>query len=79
MKIAQQKIYLSMNFYTVHPFREYSPEIELRALQYLLGRLVEREKYEVAELVKQRIHKVKQQLTTNKTWCVLKEISHCLN
>jgi hypothetical protein len=75
----QQKIYLSTNFYTVHPFGKCTPEIELRALQYLLGRLLEQEKYEVAALVKERIHKVKQQLITNKTWCVLKEINYCLN
>jgi len=77
--MIKQKIYLSTKFYANHPFRECGPEMELIALNYLLGRLVEQEKYEVAALVKKRIHKVNQQLITNETWCVLKEIKLLLN
>ena len=63
-----EKIYLSTRFYTNHPFKELKPEMELRGLQYLLGRMVEQEKYEVAELVKHRIHKVQQQQLIIESW-----------
>ena len=74
-----RKIYHSTKFYAGQPFRELSPEIELKALQYLLGRMLEEEKYEVVIIVRERIHDIQQQLITEATWCVLKEIKLSLN
>lgn len=79
VRMKGERIYLSTRFYTNHPFKECSPEIELKGLQYLLGRLVEQEKYEIASMVKERIHIVKQQLIHEQTWCVLKGIRFSLN
>jgi len=75
----KQKIYLSTKFYAGRPFRELEPEVELKALQYLLSRLVEQEKYEVATIAKERINEIQQQLITEATWCILKEIKLSLN
>lgn len=53
--------------------------MELRGLNHLLNRLVSQENYEVAELVRLRIHRVEQQLITKETWCELKGIRFSLN
>ncbi len=53
--------------------------MELTGLQHLLHSLVSQENYEIAELVKQRIHRVEQQLITKETWYVLRGIRFSLN
>ena len=58
----KSKLHLNTQFCLSRPLKDWNREMELKGLQYLLERLVKQEKYEVAELARQRIHEVKQQM-----------------
>ena len=76
----EKKIFLSARFYIAHPFKDFNRQMELRGLQYMLERLVEQEKYGVAEYVRKRIHEIEQQQLIIVPWqYALRETKFSLN
>lgn len=72
-------IYVNKWFYAGDPFKGYDPRVEIEALNYLLERMLDQGKFEVAGIIKDRLNNIEQQLITKQSWCILMEVSWSLN
>ncbi|HWY98055.1 MAG TPA: hypothetical protein VNY36_03115 [Bacteroidia bacterium] len=76
---SKNPIYVNKQFYAGDPFKGHDPLFEIIGLKYLLARMLEQGRFEIAAIIKDRLDIIHQQLVIKNAQCIRMEMRYSLN